>query len=561
MICLSFFIFFLCLFSPQPLSAIMSGQIGIKPAYPDPAVPTSIGRFDYSLAPSETKEDAVEVINTYDKEIVLKIYSVGATTTPDGIFALGMEEVVEDVGTWIKLSKNEVTLAPYTSEIVPFTFTVPADAEPGDHMGGIVIQEKEVPKGEGSITIITRVGVRIYERVPGEIIRGIEITGFNWEFMAENAEELKKVNFGKLQSFLGFRRKVHFSVGLHNQGTIREELKSNVTVTNMFGKEIADFDTENGMIFPKKDVTVNVNWLKEGSFPLFGRYTAKVAVTYEKDLPPVEAELAFWAIPYSLFVLIGILIALGVLIYLNRLLIKELAKKEMVVYIVRPGDSLGSIAQRFDVKWKKLAKINNIKKPYHLKPESYLFVPQGSILNLFLRQLIRKKRVFWIVIIIAAIIAIVLGGWIYYQYQSRQKSDEANQQEEQNQSIEFQPTAEESRDQTRKEDLKKIQSALEQFYQSYQRYPLASELSKTNQAGNILDQELVAGGFMAELPKDPQEPTYYYGYRSDGQTYELTSILENGNDPEAISISGFFIYKITSPKQELPDSSDSETTT
>lgn len=66
---------------------------------------------------------------------------------------------------------------------------------------------------------------------------------------------------------------------------------------------------------------------------------------------------------------------------------------------------------------------------------------------------------------------------------------------------------------------------------------------------------------MAELPKDPQEPTYYYGYRSDGQTYELTSILENGNDPEAISISGFFIYKITSPKQELPDSSDSETTT
>jgi len=285
--------------------------------------------------------------------------------------------------------------------------------------------------------------------------------------------------------------------------------------------------------------------LKEGSFPLFGRYRAQVAVTYEKDLPPVEAELAFWAIPYSLFVLIGILIALGILIYLNRLLIKELAKKEMEVYIVKPGDSLTLIAQNFDVKWKKLARVNNIKKPYHLKPESYLFIPRGSMISLFFRQLMRNKKKFWGVIIAGSVVILALAGWIYYHNYYKQKPKATEQPKE---TIEFELSVEEGRDRTRKQDLSKIQSALAQFYQKNQKYPQALEVSKTNQVDNILEQELVPAGFIETLPKDPLDPTYYYGYKSDGQTYELTSVMENGNDPEATRVGDFYIYKIVFPK-------------
>jgi len=60
----------------------------------------------------------------------------------------------------------------------------------------------------------------------------------------------------------------------------------------------------------------------------------------------------------------------GTVIYSRRHLLEP-------PYVVKPGDSLQSIAQRYNVPWKLLAKINGVLDPERLQPGSQLKVVRG----------------------------------------------------------------------------------------------------------------------------------------------------------------------------------------
>lgn len=88
-----------------------------------------------------------------------------------------------------------------------------------------------------------------------------------------------------------------------------------------------------------------------------------------------------------------------------------------------------------------------------------------------------------------------------------------------------------SRDTQRKNDINKIQGALEQYRANNGKYPPKETWL----------EDLVSGGYLPEIPTDPRngqsvgdssnlEYTYAYDVSDDGQTFELTSVLEN---PEA----------------------------
>ena len=73
------------------------------------------------------------------------MYAADSTPSTDG--AVACEQFVEeknDVGAWITLAKTEVTLAPATNEIIPFTITIPSTAGVGEHSGCVFVQEKKV---------------------------------------------------------------------------------------------------------------------------------------------------------------------------------------------------------------------------------------------------------------------------------------------------------------------------------------------------------------------------------------------------------------------------------
>lgn len=99
-------------------------------------------------------------------------------------------------------------------------------------------------------------------------------------------------------------------------------------------------------------------------------------------------------------------------------------------------------------------------------------------------------------------------------------------------------------DETRKKDLANISKALKNYFLAKSKYPLAPETIKTSDKTSVLAVEL-APTYIESLPQDPLSPDFYYGYKSDGQSFELTAVLEDKSDPSGVLTGKYNIYKIT----------------
>ena len=91
------------------------------------------------------------------------------------------------------------------------------------------------------------------------------------------------------------------------------------------------------------------------------------------------------------------------------------------------------------------------------------------------------------------------------------------------------PTTREERNVRRLSDLRKISQALDRYYNDHATYPEAVVASELNLSGNPVEQALVPV-YLDTLPVDPMSETYYYGYRSFGQQFELTGVIENEDE-------------------------------
>jgi LysM repeat protein len=420
--------FFAALFFADRAGAINTGTVGILPGNPDPTVPHSASWFVYNLDLGRSKTDSVRVINNKPETVVVKLYAVDATTTSDGSFALLPEDAPRtDVGSWVQLAANEIEIPANSEKTVPFTITVPDEADVGDHMGGLVMQEVEGANsmsGTG-VKIVTRVGVRIYETVPGEVKKDFEITKFEWR-----TDQKRTGNF--LKDILDINRRTAFIFGLKNKGNVKITPKATIEVWNIFGKKVADLrDKEIGILFPRKENEgETIYW---DGMPFFGRYKVRLTTTFSEDgVGTGSKDIVIWAFPYRI---IFILVLMGVLSYLIRLTMlyfREAKKEKMPIYTVRDGETLGILAQKFGVSWKNLAKLNEIKKPFEVRPSQKLFIPYNKRNIDHLVKMVetgqldppfkgegkagRRKRKIIIAIVVLAILA---GAFLWYKYKQK----------------------------------------------------------------------------------------------------------------------------------------------
>ena len=123
--------------------------------------------FSYVLEPGTELTDAVSIRNQSTTALTLQVYAAdGFTTTSGDLDLLPAGQASVDLGAWVTPAVTEVKLAPGESEEVSFTVAVPADANPGDHPGGIVTSHTTA---EGTVQVDQRFGLRIHARVPGEL--------------------------------------------------------------------------------------------------------------------------------------------------------------------------------------------------------------------------------------------------------------------------------------------------------------------------------------------------------------------------------------------------------
>lgn len=248
------------LFSLNFVQAISYGGLGIYPNESewDEKNPLTKSWFIYTLEPGETKEAKVNVVNHSDQPVEVKIYPVDAVTTKDGAFAPQSEDREKiDVGAWVTMSVSELSLEPNETKAVDWTIKVPENAEVGDHMGAIIIQGKEAPEVEEgtAMRVVTRVGVRIYLTMPGEIIKKLELEEFSW-----------KMEEGQ----------VVFYLTLSNKGNVRILPRGKIEIKDESGEMIDKVKITEREVFPKDTIVLPTRWEKT----MAGKFTALATVSY-----------------------------------------------------------------------------------------------------------------------------------------------------------------------------------------------------------------------------------------------------------------------------------------
>lgn len=363
---------------PSTALALTGGGVGIRPATPrPPAAEPHPSWFIYEVDPGTVIQDAVHINNTRDDSVVVKLEGLDALLTLDGAFGLTDDESTnKDIGTWIELSEKEFTILPRTEKTVPFTVTVPPEAEVGDHMGGIVIYksaatpDKTIKSGGATVNIVTRVGVRMYLTVKGDIVRNLRLLG---------------------RSFYGQKSQMRFRFKWENRGNIRANLEASGKIYGIFGTYDQRENFTLGQVFPNKTVSQDIAWPGKNR-PAFGPYLAIVDV---KDVykslnpdstipPPPDKTIRIWLfaffIPYTqAAVVIGILFLIWFIYQLTAWKrLTNLARRPVITYKVKKGDSLTGIANQLGASWKLVAKLNHLKAPYSLEGITTLYIPDAG---------------------------------------------------------------------------------------------------------------------------------------------------------------------------------------
>jgi hypothetical protein len=354
----------------SPVGAIESANIGAIPANPRDDVPRSKSIFVYELKTDVAQKDGVRVINNSNSEKNILVYAVDSQRSSDGAFACAQKaDEQKGLGKWTVLEKTRVTLAPNSSEVVPFTITLPKNTDVGEHNGCIAVQE-DVPANDvqsNGIVLSYRSALRIAVLVPGAITSKLDFNNVLFDVTSD---------------------KVKLSPIVKNTGNVSVDATISTRLINVFGQESTKAQ---GTFVVLANQESRFNF--ELNRPFWGGwYQQKVSASYvplrfteEKSAQPKTSEAATrWVFvsPTPGALLLESLIVLAVFGLIGYILWRRrqhiLFDKYSDVYIVETGDTLQGLAIEAGVGWRQLAKLNNIKPPYTLTPDQKIKIPGAN---------------------------------------------------------------------------------------------------------------------------------------------------------------------------------------
>lgn len=356
-------------------SAIETSGIGALPAHPRLDNPRTKSIFVYDIAPDDTITDGVKVVNNTDSTKTLAVYPVDSQASSDGAYACAQKvDPRKEVGSWIKLTQNQVTLQPNSSQIVPFTLTVPKAVKSGEHNGCIVVQDTATPtqKAGNGIVLSFRSALRVAVTTPGALHAELSFI------------DVKTHNIND--------KTIGISPILYDKGNVSVNPHIDTKLTGIFGIRHT-FSNVAGVfpVFPNIKTRFNF----ELSKPFWGGwYHRDVVATYQKPLPSGELsndvttvnakDVVVFIAPQPLAMTIEILVALAIVgliayVFWRLWLVRRLRSRSTATYTVQQSDTIESIAEHFAISWRQLAKINDIKSPYTLRAGQILKAPSPHV--------------------------------------------------------------------------------------------------------------------------------------------------------------------------------------
>ncbi|MGI6423111.1 MAG: hypothetical protein ACOX0X_00625 [Candidatus Dojkabacteria bacterium] len=236
----------------------------------------------------------------------------------------GGQEFIEDseenktysLAQWVKIAVKSLEIEPLESVVLPFTVTVPLDAEPGGRYAAILLSNQPVdPADAGNVVALgAKSGSIMLLRVAGETVESALI---------------KEFKSGKnLYGYLP----VDFKILVENNGNIHVKPLGKIEIVNIFGKTVDEIavNEAGGNVLPESSRKFESKWERE-KFTL-GRYSAVLTLNYgENSDKYMSDKLIFWVLPVKEIVIgVGvILLLIAIITVVVKSYKKQILKKAM----------------------------------------------------------------------------------------------------------------------------------------------------------------------------------------------------------------------------------------
>lgn len=387
-------------FLPTSAFAIGYGGIGGEPAYPDASVPKSDSIFPFVLHAGENADSGIRVMNNTDEEKRIILSAVDSETATGGAFSCkAKDSEKEEVGTWIALESNTVSLPPFSNVIVPFRISLPVDVSPGSHEGCLVLEDADqVPEEQGGILLRFRTGIRVSVTVPGDIHEEIRPAGLSVSFRQKGEEETKILLQPKVQNVGNVSLETTVEVSTQSFFSWWNPIVQSALFSVSKG-EIADWNFEipspfwGGIYRTESTFEYETNQYFQGLEEAKPMYTTSLQsnLFLEKEeekqysisslgtvrIPGERVWFFVAPSPVAMAIEVSFLSFLLFLAFFQWISHwrKKWIRSCWIPYTIQKGETLPILADRYDVAWKIVAKANKIQAPYHLRPGEKILLP------------------------------------------------------------------------------------------------------------------------------------------------------------------------------------------
>jgi hypothetical protein len=147
-------------------------------------------------------------------------------------FVENEDESTFSLASWITLPDGQIIIPAGEKVEIPFSITIPENAEAGGHFGTIFFSP--VVEDEGGVAVRQKVGVLLLVRVSGDVIEEGELSKFG----AYSADTKIEQVANKKPSKIFQKFPINFATRVTNTGNVHIKPIGTITLTNTFGKEL-----------------------------------------------------------------------------------------------------------------------------------------------------------------------------------------------------------------------------------------------------------------------------------------------------------------------------------
>lgn len=238
--------------------------------------------FEVSANPGDSINDSFKIVNGTDIDLTLT--ATPKNFTPEGEeggVTLTEDSTAYSLASWTTVSPANVVIPARGSQVFDFNITLPLDAEPGSHLGSIIVQTKAATLDESGVAVSQEIGPLVLVSVSGDVVTSAEIASFTTDSFWEKGP-------------------VIFETRVTNTGNVHFKPRGTIEIKDMFGKVVTTVNLQEKNVLPDSTRLLTDEWAADG-FKV-GKYTADLTLVYGPDDTILTSSTSFVVFPYKTIV-------------------------------------------------------------------------------------------------------------------------------------------------------------------------------------------------------------------------------------------------------------------